>query len=124
MQISDFQTAPQQRGVSIDADVALWLDNLAYNGKPPLPQAQHFVLLTRDQHREFDIFKESYPEETKLGFSTFPITPLLSFWNEHRSTPSPLLSLFNKHYIQLSSAEVDTLCDWIYTTRNECISYT
>ena len=39
MQIDDFKTCTDQRGISIDADVALWLDKLEVDGsRPQLPQ--------------------------------------------------------------------------------------
>ena len=40
MQIDDFKTCADQRGISIDADVALWLDKLEVDGRPQLPQFQ------------------------------------------------------------------------------------
>ena len=48
-----------QRGISIDADVALWLDKLEVDGRPQLSQFQNFVLLTKEQHNELDDFKDS-----------------------------------------------------------------
>ena len=32
-QINDYQTQPDQRGISIDSDVVLWIDKLAFDGK-------------------------------------------------------------------------------------------
>ena len=32
-----FKTCADQRGISIDADVALWLDKLEVDGRPQLP---------------------------------------------------------------------------------------
>ena len=118
MQIKDFKTCTDQRGVSIDADAALWLDKRKVDGRPPLPQFQNFVLLTREEHNELDEFKKSYPEQTKKGYSMFQLTPLLELWNNHRDSPSPTITMFYKHYIQLSCTEVDTLCVWVLQTRN------
>ena len=119
MQITDFKTGSDQRGVSRDSDVALCLDKLAFDGRPPLPQVQDFVLLTREEHNEF---KQSYSEETKRGYSMFPLTPVLAFWNSRRDSPSPLISLFDRHYIHLSCTEVDTLCNWVLHTREAYVS--
>ena len=47
MQMDDFKTCADQRGISIDADVALWLDKLEVDSRPQLPQFQNFVLLTK-----------------------------------------------------------------------------
>ena len=94
MQIDDFKTCADQRGISIDADVALWLNKLEVDGRPQLPQFQNFVLLTKEQHNEFDEFKKFYSEQTKQGF-TFQLTPLLKFWNNHRHPPSPTVTIFH-----------------------------
>ena len=118
MQIDDFKTHDDQRGISIDADVALWLHKLEIDGTPQLPQFQNFVLLTREQHNQLDEFKKSHPQQTMKGFSMFQLTPLLKFWNSHRDSPSPAVAMFHKYYLQLSSTEVDTLCDWIIQIRN------
>ena len=100
MQIDDFKTCADQRGISIDADVALWPDKLEVDGRPQLPQFQNFVLLMKEQHNELDEFKKFYSEQTKQGFSIIQLTPLLKFWNNHR--PSPTVAIFHKHYYMYS----------------------
>ena len=96
--------------LSIDSDVALWKDKLAFDGKPHLPTACHFLLVTKEQHSEFDTFKGTYPEATTRGYSMFPMILLLSYWNKYRATPLHSISMFNRNYIQLSSMEVYMLC--------------
>ena len=90
---------------------------MADHNYPQLPQFQNFVLLTKEQHNEFDEFKKFYSEQTKQGF-TFQLTPLLKFWNNHRHPPSPTVTIFHKHFVQLSCTEVDALCDWVLHTRD------
>ena len=106
MQIDDFKTCADQRGISIDADVALWLDKLEDDDRPQLPQFQNFVLLTREQHNELDKFKKIYSEQTKKGFSMLQLTPLLKFWNNHKHPPSPTIVIFHQQYVHLSCTEI------------------
>ena len=80
---TQIKTQPDQNGISRDSDVALWMDKLAFDGKTCLPTTCHFLLVTKEQHSEFDTFTETYPEATKRGYSIFPMTPLLSYWNKH-----------------------------------------
>ena len=71
-----FQTSGDKYGLSVDADVALWLEKRRLDGEPDLEMigADAFVLVTSSLHTEFDSFKEEY---TKRGFSMFPMNELL-----------------------------------------------
>ena len=53
-------------GLSIDADVALWMDSRTIQKKPPLQSSDEFVFLTFKLHDEFE-------KNTQRGYSVFPL---------------------------------------------------
>ena len=97
--------------------MALWLEKRSVDNELPLQQIHSFVLVTSALHQEFDIFKNSFQEYTKRGYSMFPLIELLAFWNAQRAVSSPVIDLFNNSYIHLHCTEVDELCDWIESIR-------
>ena len=61
---------------------------------------------TSSLHNEFDNFKQSHKEQTKRGYSMFPLNELL---NNERETPSPQIILFRKTYLHLEANEIVNL---------------
>ena len=113
-------------GLSLDADVALWLDKRCQDGKPDLKKAgaDAFVIVSSLLHDEFDCFREEYKQYTKRGFSMLPMNALLHNWNESRATPSSPLCLFNRTYLLLDCTEIVTgliLFEMYITTVESCI---
>ena len=95
--------------------MSLWQDKRRFEGLPELKEVGggSFVLVTSSLHNEFDNFKESHKEQTKRGYSMFPLNELLKLWNNERETPSPQIILFRKTYLHLEANEIDDLCDWL-----------
>ena len=91
--------------------MSLWQDKRRFEGLPELKEVGggSFVLVMSSLHNEFDNFKESHKEETKRGYSMFPLNELLKLWNNEREPPSPQIILFRKTYLH----EIDDLCDWL-----------
>ena len=116
LQLTIDDKSPDEYGLNIDADVALWLDSRAYNYYPPLRQFCDFVFVTSVLHQEFDVFKQ---KETTPGHSTLPLAPLLDYWNKLRSSPLPVIRMFGKLYLKLNSSDTDELYQWIYNTREK-----
>ena len=116
MQFTPYRLSPNEYGLCINADVALWLDARAYNNQPPLRQSNGFVLVTPELHSEFDSFREKV---TTTEESTFPLVALLDFWNRRRAVPSSVVTMFGKQYLKLHLSEVDDLCQWVYDARDE-----
>ena len=104
--------------MSIDADVALWLDKRSFDEEPQLPQFMNFVIINSELHNDFDTFKKEFSHYTQRGFSMFPLMPLINCWNEQRVHPSATVSIFHKLYLNLCCTEVDCLCDWVHKTRD------
>ena len=75
--------------------MALWLVKRSIDNEFPLQKicAGSFVLVTSELHDDFDMFKKSFEEYTKRGYSMFPLTELLAFWNAQRAASSPLIEL-------------------------------
>ena len=77
--------------------MSLWQDKRRFEGLPELKEVGggSFVLVTSYLHNKFDNFKQSHKEQTKRGYSMFPLNELL---NNERETPSPqIIILLEKH---------------------------
>ena len=116
MQFTPYRLSPDEYGLCINADVALWLDARAYSNQPSLRQFSGFVLVTTKLHSEFDSFKEKV---TTIEESIFPLVALLDFWNRRRAVPSSVVTMFGKQYLKLHPSEVDDLCQWVYDARDK-----
>ena len=88
--------------------MSLWQDKRRFEGLPELKEVGggSFVLVTSSLHNEFDNFKQSHKEQTKRGYSMFPLNELL---NNERETPSPQIILFRKTYLHLEANEIVNL---------------
>ena len=63
----------EEHGLSVNADVALWLDCCTFFNNPPLQIVNGFVVVTNELHDEFDNFKKSETEESSS------LLPVLEF---------------------------------------------
>ena len=45
-----------EHGISIDTDVALWMESRKFNKIPELRQVMDFVIVNNSQHSEFEEF--------------------------------------------------------------------
>ena len=115
-QLTPYRQSPEEYGLSLNADVALWLDSRAYNNQPPLRQFCDFVFITSDLHAEFDSFRE---KENTCSDSIFPLNSLLEYWNRKRPAPLPTITMYGKSYLKLNASETDELCQWVYDTREK-----
>ena len=106
----------KQYGLSIDADVALWMESRMTEGKPMLDGMGGFVFINSELHDNFDSFNSQHCSQ---GYSTFPYISLLKKWNEQRAAPSSPFKLYLKMYVALHTSEVDELCDWVYDFRSK-----
>ena len=75
----------KQYGLSIDTDVALWMESRMTEGKPMLDGMAGFIFINSELHDNFDSFKSQHCSQ---GYSTFPYISLLKKWNEQRAAPS------------------------------------
>ena len=116
MQLTPYRQSPDEYGINVDADVALWMDSRAYKSLPQLHQFSGFVFITPELHTEFESFRN---KETCRFHSTFPLVELLHYWNSRRPVPSPTVHMYGKSYLNLHTSEVDDLCKWVYDQREK-----
>ena len=108
-------TKEKEYGLSIDVDVALWLDYHAYHQKPPLRDAFDFVIVDEALHQEFDEFKK---KETSPDISDLRLVELLQLWcSTQKSRHFTTVEKFGNSYILLRPSEVDDLCHWVKQMR-------
>ena len=115
MQLAQCCLSPDEYGLNVNADVALWLDARAYSNQPSLRQFYGFVFVTPELHSDFDSFRVKF---TTCEESMFPLVALLDFWNRRRAVPSSVITMFRKPYLKLHPSEVDDLCQWVYDARD------
>ena len=73
VQLSPFSQSPDEYGLNVSADVALWMESRTYN-EPPIHEFCDMVIVTPELHDEFDLFKE---KETTPRESIFPLNRFL-----------------------------------------------
>ena len=76
LQLAPYTSREEEYGLSMDADVALWLDRRTFHKNPSLQIVNGFVVITNELHAEFDDFKRS---ETEHSISLSPAVELLRF---------------------------------------------
>ena len=74
-----------EHGLSIDTDVALWIEYRKYNKRPDLRQVMDFVLVNNEQHSEFDEVKKAMTERDYVLLSS---NALIDYWNEFERSVS------------------------------------
>lgn len=97
--------------LSINADVALWLDWRKYCGMPALQEVNKFVLVSEE---EFDDFEEFKTNNTKPGICDLVVIELLDYYlTRVRKECLPTTIKFGKRYVQLSMEDGDHLITWV-----------
>ena len=103
----------------INSDIAQWLDSRTYNNQLPLNKACNFVFIIPELQSEFHAFRDKIP--CTPDCSLFPLLALLDFWNKNvRPSAGTTTAMYEKQYRKLNVSEVDTLCQWVYDTREAC----
>ena len=115
LQLTDSLTSPDDYGLYINTQVALWLDSRSYNKHKSLREVSGFVIVTPKIHDEFDSFQASL---SNPEWSNLKICQLLEYWNSHaRKICLPKINMYHNQYLQLKLADVDDLCEWILKLR-------
>ena len=84
LQLSEY-LQPGEHGISIDTDVALWMECRKFNNRPDLQQVMDFVIVNESQHSEFDEFRRTI---THIDYNTLSTNALLDYWNEYERNTS------------------------------------
>ena len=112
--------SPGEYGLSIDTDVALWIESRTFSKKPPLRELIDFIIVNKSPHDKFDEFKR---RETHREYSILSINNLLQHWNSYeRNSSSPVIMIYGKPHLKLHYSDVDELCQWVLDQKeNEVI---
>ena len=91
----------------MSVDVIQWLDWRMANNQTSPQQIQDFAIVNDDLFKEYSDFWRNCQ-------MIFPYTPLIAFWLAlSQGLPLPEVERHGKHYLRLTSQQVDGLCNWI-----------
>ena len=97
--------------LSINVDVALWLDWRRYCGIPSLQEVRNFVIVSEEELDDFEEFKAN---NTKPGICDLVVIELLEYYlTRVRKECLPTTVKFGKRYVQLSMEDGDRLITWV-----------
>jgi hypothetical protein len=119
MQLQSIIVSENERHVSKDADVALWLDYREYTHQPKLQIAFDFAIMSLEQMSEFDAFKRS---ECESAYSYVEKIELLElFIQERPAAVSTVVTVtkFGHTYLRLHWSEMDQLVEWVEAKREQ-----
>ena len=109
-----------EHGLSIDTDVALWIEYREYNKRPDLRQVMDFVIVNSEQHSEFDEFKRAMTDRDCVLLSN---NALLDYWNElERSISQSPITVYGQEHHKLHYTEMDQLIEWVMKQREKRVS--
>ena len=116
LQLSPYFEREGEYGLSVDADVAFWMDSMIFQGKTPPREACSFVIVDGTLHDQFDLFKRDLDRD----YSIFEYIELLQLWVDSRKplVPPVLINKYGKLYIKLNGEEVDSFVVWLKDTRD------
>ena len=118
LQLSEY-LQPGEHGISIDTDVALWMECRKFNNRPDLRQVMDFVIVNESQHSEFDEFRRTI---THRDYNTLSTNALLDYWNEYeRNTSQSAIMVYGKRHYKLHYTEMDQLCEWVLKQREKMV---
>ena len=110
----------REHGLSIDTDVALWIEYREYNKRPDLRQVMDFVIVNSEQHSEFDEFKRAMTDRDCVLLSS---NALLDYWNEsERSISQSPITVYGQEHHKLHYTEMDQLIEWVMKQREKRVS--
>ena len=118
LQLSYLYQDENDYALSKDTHVALWQAYRAYTHQLEVVEAFDFMIVNSLLHNQFDDFKKS--ENIDLGNSYLEMNSLLHFYiRQHPQLGTSLTEKYNKTYVMFSCDQVDELCQWIYTMREQ-----
>ena len=113
LQLAQQVIAQNQYWLSINVNVALWLDCRTFNNNSPLQIVSNFVLVTSKIHEKFDDFVRKENSDTSL----LPSVKLLQFWETAKGITLSTVSRYGKRYAELNGEHLDDLCQWVEDMR-------
>ena len=110
--------------LSKDTIVALWKDYMSFYGNFQLQEilGGDFVVVNEDLHEEFEKFKHKLYSYVNRGFTVVEAVEPLQIWCRASKLCLKEVQLLGKNYFLISSAHLDTFCEWVYRNRSMCTS--
>ena len=114
LQLAEHTSSVEECWLSVNVDVALWLDCRTYEKKPTLKRVSDFVLVNPVVHQEFNDFaKAEITQELQLLLDV----DLIKVWETDKALSLPRVSRYQNVYVSISSSQLDDLCLWVYDMR-------
>ena len=96
-----------------------WLTHRAYKGEAPLRDfwGRQFIIMNDKLSEEFDHFRKH-----AIDAYLYPVEAieLLEYWFKSSGITIKTICKYDKTYLLMSSANIDTFCQWILDTRKMC----
>jgi hypothetical protein len=108
--------------LSIDPDVALWLDYRSFSNQHSLKVIDDFVVVSDELHDEYDSFKQNELAEFDAGSSLLPPIELLQLCLSRLNISAPFHSLYGKDYVALTGSQFDSVSGLVQELRIEFMS--
>ena len=108
--------------LSKDLNVALWIQYRTCNEATSLREVcgGSFVIVIDDLEAQFQDFKRQY---SGLNYSFVEAVEILRLWWNAFGDKAKIkaVSIFEKHYLQMSSLNLDEFCQWVYHVRERSV---
>jgi hypothetical protein len=97
------------------------MNHRAYRGEVPLRVicGENFVIMNDTLEEEFDRFRK-HTLDLDLYVHAVEAIELVKHWYNSNATNLKTISKHDKTYVLMSSANIDTFCQWILDTRKLC----
>lgn len=95
------------------------MNHRAYRGEVPLRVicGENFVIMNDTLEEEFDHFRKHTLDHDLYAVEAIE---LVKHWYNSNATNIQTISKYDKTYLLMSSANIDTFCQWILDTRKLC----
>ena len=96
-----------------------WLTHRAYKGEAPLRDfwGRQFIIMNNKLSEEFDHFRKHAIDAYLYRVEAIE---LLEYWFKSNGISIKTICKYDKTYLLMSSANIDTFCQWILDTRKMC----
>ena len=95
------------------------MDYRKFNNGTPLDDLGDFVIVNSHVHTEFDAFKEKEIEKNICYLKANNLLQMFLKAHPEIQRTAPTESRYNNMYLKLQPVQVDILCKWVNTQRQE-----
>ena len=120
LQLSEY-LQPGEHGISIDTDVALWMECIG-SSAIDLICGKLWTLLLLMNHNIQSLMNSGGLYITHRDYNTLSTNALLDYWNEYeRNTFQSAIMVYGKRHYKLHYTEMDQLCEWVLKQREKMV---